>query len=302
MKNPMARMREMYSTMGENERAIADVFLDRPQAALGMNVRDLAAELFVSPSTVVRFCQHLGFQGYRDFRQSLIYETAMYAEDVRHVDLDITRDNSLESIVEKTTLRNVMALNETEKLLDMDTLRESVELIEKAECLLFFGIGASGTCAKDAYMKFLRVNKSCQMTEDYHAQLMLAKKSTRRDVGIIITYSGETTEMIECLHLLRQNQTPSIVITRFGKSSISRVADRILYMSAQEPLFNISACASRIAQLNVIDILYTAYVVRNYDHSMANLLKTHINKPNIHIDDILKEYSGKDREEKEATR
>jgi DNA-binding MurR/RpiR family transcriptional regulator len=36
--------------------------------------------------------------------------------------------------------------------------------------------------------------------------------------------------------------------------------------------------SSRISQLNIIDILYTAYANSEYDYAMAELKKTHIKK------------------------
>ena len=42
------------------------------------------------------------------------------------------------------------------------------------------------------------------------------------------------------------------------KTPISNNADYVLYVSAAEPLFRKGAMGSRIAQLNINDILYTA--------------------------------------------
>ena len=36
--------------------------------------------------------------------------------------------------------------------------------------------------------------------------------------------------------------------------------------------------SSRISQLNIIDILYTAYANRQYEYSLKQLRKTHIKK------------------------
>ena len=37
--------------------------------------------------------------------------------------------------------------------------------------------------------------------------------------------------------------------------------------------------SSRLSQLNVMDILYTAYASRNHEDTMRRLAKTHIYKP-----------------------
>lgn len=281
MKNPLVRIKELRHCMCESERIIADYLLDEPDAVLEHTIREMAAELYVSPATIVRFCKHLGFTGYREFRQALIYELAMYAKNRNQENIDITRDDNIERIAEKVTYKNILSLQETEKLLDMKMISKCVDLIQNSENVLLFGMGASLSVAKDAYLKFLRLNKSCYVTEDWHAQLLMARNSTRRDVAIIISYSGETREMVECMRALEENLTPTIVITRFSPSTLSAMATHVLYISAGESMFRSGATSSRIAQLNIIDILYTAYASRDYDESMKHLQKTHIEKTNI---------------------
>lgn len=283
MKNPLVRIKELRSCMGESERMIADFLLDEPNVVLEYNIRELAAKLYVSPATIVRFCKHLGFSGYRELRQALIYELAMYAKSDSRENLDITRDDSIEHIARKIVNKNILSLHETEKLLDIEMMSKCVDLIHNASNILLFGVGASQSVAKDAYLKFLRLNKPCSVVEDWHAQLLMAKNSARKDVAIMISYSGETREMIECMLALKENRTPTIVITRFAPSTISSMATYVLYVSAGESMFRSGATSSRIAQLNIIDILYTAYASKNYDESLMYLQKTHIGKTNISL-------------------
>ncbi len=281
MKNPLIRLREMHDYVGNAERIVAEQFLSNPTMILENNIRELAARIYVSPSTIVRLCKHLGFDGYRDFRQAVIYELALYQSSNKIEGTDIEPGDKIESIVEKVTYKNISSLETTLNLLDIEKFKESVRLISSSKNLLLFGIGASLCVAKDAYLKFSRVNKPCYVNEDWHSQLIMAQNTTSEDVGIVISYSGETVEMVKCLEQLCANGTPSIAITRFAPSTIASMATHVLYTSASESLFRSGASASRIAQLNMIDLLYTVYATENYDECMARLQKTHIEKPNI---------------------
>ena len=60
--------------------------------------------------------------------------------------------------------------------------------------------------------------------------------------------------------------------------TLSGKADYLLYTSAKEALFRRGASSSRIAQLNIVDILYTAYVNRNYEEVLNRLNKTYMDK------------------------
>ena len=142
-------------------------------------------------------------------------------------------------------------------------------------------MGASLVAAKDAYLKFLRLNKMCVINEDWHAQLVQARNATAEDVAIVISYSGATVEAIECMKALREKKCPIIAITRFVQSPVSELADYKLYTAANESLFRSGAMSSRMSQLNVVDILYTALANGEYEQSMEQLSRTHIRKPEI---------------------
>lgn len=278
MKNPMIRLREMHDFVGNSERIAVEYLLKNPGAVLDCNIRELAAKIYVSPATIVRLCKRLGFDGYREFRQSLIYELALYQSNDRISKNDIEKDDSVESIVEKITYKNIISLEETKNLIDVEKVKKCVELLCSCDNILIFGMGASLCVAKDAYLKFLRVNKPCFVVDDWHSQYLQAQNSRPGDVGIFVSYSGETVEMIKCLKQIQANNTPSILITRFASSTMASLATHVLYTSSNESLFRSGAISSRIAQLNIIDILYTAYVTANYDQCVSRLNITHIDK------------------------
>lgn len=138
---------------------------------------------------------------------------------------------------------------------------------------------ASLCAARDAYLKFLRLNKPCIVNDDWHSQYLQAKNATADDLGIVISYSGETVEMVECMKAMKENGTPIIAITRCVNSPVSQLADYKLYTAANESVFRSGAMSSRISQLNIIDILYTAFANEEYDYMLERLSKTHICKP-----------------------
>ena len=108
---------------------------------------------------------------------------------------------------------------------------------------------------------------------------MQARNASSEDAAIIFSYSGQTQEMAACMKALRENRTKCIAITRFADSQVSRLADYKLYIAANEALFRSGAMSSRLAQLNVIDILYTAFANSEYEYSLRQFAHTHIQKP-----------------------
>ena len=279
MSNALLRLREMSKSFSSTEREVAENILKDPSMVVDLSIHQLAKTTFSSASTIVRLCNHIGYSGYKEFRWAVTYELAQREQTRKIEQKEIARSDSLEEIIEKITYLNIISLEETSSLMDVNVLRKCVDMIKQAKVVYLFGMGASLVAAKDAYLKFLRLNKLCIINEDWHSQLLQARNSRPDDVAIVISYSGATVEAIECMKALKENKTPIIAITRFVQSPVSDLADQKLYTAANESVFRSGAMSSRLSQLNIIDILYTALANDSYEQTLEQLSRTHIHKP-----------------------
>lgn len=279
MKSVQIRIQEYEGHASSAEKGIIEYLAVSSKAAMHETIYELAAKTYTSTSTIIRFCKKIGFQGFKDFQKSLIHEMAIIEMSNNEKIKNISREDSLEEIIEKVTHKNMLSLESTGKLLEKDVLYKCVDLLMKARTVYLFGIGSSLLVGRDFYLKLLRINKPCVINEDWHSQILQAKNMTREDVGIAISYSGMTEEVIRCMAILKEKGVPIIAITRFEKNTISEMADYNLNVAATEVIFRSGAMSSRIGQLNIIDILYTAMINRDYENSMEKFKNTHISKP-----------------------
>ncbi|MBM7539881.1 MurR/RpiR family transcriptional regulator [Amphibacillus cookii] len=278
MKIATIRLREYYDHASTTEQAIIDYILSHPDDASKMTIYKLAEETFSSPSSIIRLCKNNGFSGYKEFSKALIYEQAVRKHYKAKEIADVTKADYIDEIVNKVTNKNILSLEETTNLLDFDVIKHCVEMIYDCEKLVLFGIGASLIVAKDAQLKFTRINKMAYVSEDWHTQLLMARNMTPNDLGIVISYSGQTQEMIECAKTAKHNKAELISITKYGQAPIMDIADHNLFVAANEYAFRSGAMSSRISQLNLVDILYTCYVNMQYEKSIEILEKTQIRK------------------------
>lgn len=278
MKNVILLLRESQGLMSTAEASVARYICANPEGAAHMTVRELAEKTFSSPSTVVRLCRFVGFEGYKDFRQELMLDVHALGETGSHEETELDGTATVPEIIASITQRNVQCIEDTRYLLDEKEVETCVELLRKARYVLLFGIGASLCVARDAYLKFLRVDKPCFLSDDWHSQLLQARNATAEDVAIVFSYSGQTEEMIRCMEALKENGTPIIAVTRAAPSPVAKLADYPLYTASNEFTFRIGALSSRMGQLNVVDILYAAFVNAEYDYCMRRFVRTHIYK------------------------
>lgn len=279
MSNALLLLRVNSDILSPTEKAAANLILRNPNLVVDLSIHQLAKATYCSSSTLIRLCRHLGFAGYKEFRNSIIRELTLLEEQKMTQKSTISRTDSLEDIIDIITTNNIISLEDTRRLLDIAELEHCVDMIMNARVIYLFGMGASLCAAKDAYLKFLRLNKLCVINEDWHSQLLQAQNASSEDLALVVSYSGATEEVIQCMKVLKENHAPIIAITRCVDSPVSQMADRKLYTAANESLFRAGAMSSRISQLNTIDILYTAMSNRQYQQSLDQLSKTHIHKP-----------------------
>lgn len=97
---------------------------------------------------------------------------------------------------------------------------------------------------------------------------------TERDAAVGISYSGKTDYVISGMKAAKEAGAVTICITKYGNSPLSEIADIQLYTSSTENDIRSGATASRITQLNIIDMLYLGVASRSYDQSVDYLEKS----------------------------
>ncbi len=191
----------------------------------------------------------------------------------------ITTEDGTEDIIRKVTQKNVASLEATEQLLNKDSVDACVKLLEHSRVIDLFGIGASLLVARDFQLKLLRVDKPCNLSGDWHTQLLYAKNMRPSDLAVAISYSGLTKEVVTCAKIAKENGATVIAITRNSPGTdLVRYADRTLSVAATELITRSGAMSSRISQLNVVDVLYASYVSAHYKQCMNIFEKNRISK------------------------
>lgn len=278
MKSVLLRLRETQSSLSAASKSVSNYILNNAQEASHITIREMAEKSFTSASSVVRLCKSIGFDGYKAMQLALVVELSSLNQNTPDTQLMMTKDDSISMMVSKITYQNIKALEQTQYLINEETLDRAADLIINKKRILLFGMGSSQVVAKDFYLKLLRLNKNVIINEDVHSQLVQAKNSNSDDVVIMYSYSGETKEIIEFLGYCLANNATIISITRYTKSTLSKNATYSLYTSAAEPLFRNGAMGSRISQLTINDILHTLIINKEYDESMKKMAMTYIEK------------------------
>ena len=267
-----------YRNLSAAENQVREYILKYPKKVLEYTVYELAKESFTSPATVVRLCKKIDIKGFARLKVLLAEETK-YFQDMKLnllATTTIEKNDSPHAIIEKITNIAVKTIEETRVLVNEKQFMQVARLLQKAVIVDFYGVGASSPVAIDAQYKFMRIGKNVITYQLYDRQYVQAVNSDASHVGIIISYSGETKEMLKIAGILQKNGTPVVAVTSSGENSLNRIADYNLFVTAKETVFRSGAMASRTAQLYIIDILYALYCSLDYDESIKKIQQTRI--------------------------
>ena len=275
MHGCLLKIREIIDDLTPSEAKAAGYILKYPEQSVGLSIVELANLSGASKAAIIRFCKTLGFDGYREFAIKMASDIAVSMEnDQESGYTDIQVGDDLSTLIRNVSHNNKKSIDDTLEVLDEAELEKAIEVLKTAGRIDFYGVGASGIIAQDAQQKFMRINRYATAYSDTHLQAAAATLLTPSDVAVFISYSGETRDIVEALGYAKASGAVTIAVTRFGSSTLSDKADIRLHISSPETSMRSAASSSRIAQLNIIDILFTGIATQDYAGIKSCLDKT----------------------------
>jgi DNA-binding MurR/RpiR family transcriptional regulator len=271
----ITNIKSFYNQLTKAEKKVADYVLTNPREVLFMSITDLAEACEVGDTSVFRFCKAMDLKGYQEFKMVLSLSINEAQEEMnQYTGYNISVNDSFSELAKKVLNMNVNALSETYSIINEEDVDKAINMLHEARRIYFFGVGASMLTAMKAMNKFLRIENKVFCIQDSHMQSMLASTMTSEDLAILFSYSGETKDTIHVAQLVKKAGARILCITRFIKSPLSSYADITLLTGANEGPLQGGSTSVEISQLFLIDLIYTEYYRRYFEHCSENNEKT----------------------------
>ena len=271
----LIKLRE-HKSLSNSESEVRDYILKNSKSVITMSTQELASKSFTSPATVIRLCQRLGLKGFSELKIMIASELKSF-ENMNLKILDSTtfkKDDDIDAIINKVTEVTLKSIEETSLLIDKTLLKKAASKIIEADILDFYGTGASNTIAFDASYKFMRIGKSISCLSLTDRQRVQAINSNSKHFAFIVSYSGETEEMLEIARILQSNNVPTLAITSSSENTMMHLVDYPFCVSSRESNLRNGAIVSRTSTLYMLDLIYITCTQLDYDNSINTLKKT----------------------------
>lgn len=252
----LARLRSLVPHLTPVLRRIGSYALENPEKVIYHTVTELAEASSSSEGSVIRFCQELGFSGLQDFKLALAVDLA---SSVAPTDLLVVPDNTQE-LTRHVIRTTVSSIEETGRLLDASAVDDAVKHILNARRIDIYGVGASGTTASYLDYKLLRLGLPSKAYVDPHLATMSASQLDQSCVAIGISSSGSTRDIIDAVDTAHSVGAYIVAIVNRLKSPLAKKADCVLLASSHESPLTGGAVLSKMSQLLVLEVLFTAMV------------------------------------------
>lgn len=267
-------IRTKYNILSPTQKNIADFVLNNRKDVILLSIGDLAEKCNTSETTIMRFLRKIGFDSYQVFRVRAAQDIS--AHSAKAIYEELKPDDNIGEIKQKVIFSTINSIKDLDKILYDETIAEAVDLIYNAKRLLFFGMGASGIIAKDAFHKFSRIGIDVFNCDDSHIMSIVCAHATPSDLLFAVSHSGESSETLDCIEIAKKNGAKVIAITSYIHSTITKIADMVLLSSTNETKYRSDAMASRIVQLVIIDILYVSLVLKMGPSSIEKVNKSRL--------------------------
>lgn len=263
-----------YYSFTASEKKLADYMLSNQDGLAYLSIGQLASGAGVAEATVSRFCRRLGFKNYVEFKLGAANTSLRFKPANNPLSGQIQQEDSVEDICRKLYTAEMEAIGQTMEVLKPEAIVRAADLLEKAPRVLCMGQGGSMLIAQEAAHLFSTVDNRFAAVVDSHMQAMSAAMMDPEDVVMFFSYSGSTRAMMETLKLAKEREGKVILVTRFPHSPGAELSDIVLQCGANENPLQSGSIAARIAQMYLMDVLFSEY-------SRRNLVKTRYNRARI---------------------
>jgi len=217
-----------------------------PKKLVYMSITELASQLKVAEATVVRFCKKLGYDGFQDFKLSLIKE------------LGTIERSDVSSMVKRIAQQMTDAITDTSYGIDYDKCLEIARLLVEAKKIGAFGVGNSAVPAMEIGNILARVGINVVVTPDSHMQAITTGNMTDTDVVILISVSGSTKDIIDVAEIAKKNGVKIVVITCYDRSPLAKYGDYVLLSTSREAAHEGGSVSTIVSISFIVSVLYRA--------------------------------------------
>lgn len=269
-QNFLQLMSEREANFSKGQRALATYIREHYDRAAYMTASRLGAVVNVSESTVVRFANALGFEGYPEMQhtlQELARTNLTAAQRMGVADTLMDRD----TLLDKVLLGDADKIRRTLEGLDRDAFRAAVDKIVQARHIYIIGSRSSATLAGFLNFNFRMMFDNVSLVEVSSGGEVFEHilNIGSEDVLIAISFPRYSNRTVRAVQYAHSNGADVVALTDSDQSPLAPFADQLLTARSDMASF----VDSLVAPLSIINAMVAAVSMSKHDEVAARLCR-----------------------------
>ncbi len=257
----ISQIQKSFSRLSKGQKLIAEFIINNYDKAAFMTASKLGQTVGVSESTVVRFANTLGFEGYPQLQRGLQEIIKTKLTTVQRVEMGTQYTNEGD-IIRKVLRADMENIHSTLDSIDYDVFQKVINQIFLAEKIYIVGLRSSTALAEyfGFYLNMILDNVRIvgYGVSDIFEQTLRVKEN---DLVIGISFPRYSNRTIEALRYMKEQNINIIGITDTALSPLNEICDYTLTAKSNMASF----VDSLVAPLSLINAIIVAVGMREKD-------------------------------------
>ena len=193
MKNLFYRLIIFLDTAQENDTNynIAWFMANNFYRIANMRISELAAECFVSPATISRFCRALGYENFAHLKQECytFHSHDKKFNNLINIPLETMKEHP-QLATQQYIQQVIQYISDLPEFLDWNEVDAILKLIHDSDSVAFFGTQFSHSAGLHFQTDLLMLEKFTMAYMETQRQIECARSLDRNSVAIIMTVNG----------------------------------------------------------------------------------------------------------------
>ena len=224
------KISDQYSSFSKQQRKVADYVMNNIDNIMYFPMSRFVEEIGVSKATLVRFAQHLGYEGFNDFKEALFSHYRVFLSPETRMRRSIEAIENVELSYEMIASRELQFLQSSIASVDNEIFKAAVKQICSAETLYIIGHGANEHMATYLHFRLRRLRIPCKLVaasgRDICEHFLTLNE---RDAAVVYNFSRPSSDFLRIMNILNDHAVPSVLITDMRTPASTDCADHVLY-------------------------------------------------------------------------
>ena len=251
----LVKIRAERDQMSAIERRIADFVLDNAQLLRDYSSQQLANALGVSQSSVVKFCQKLGFKGYPDLKYAIGDAIARADNGDAHETAPTDADPDA-ALAGDLWRRKTEAEEETRSINSAGTLGQVASALAGSARVFSIGLGEDDIHARAFALKLSLLGILTVHNFDTAHMTASVSAAGKGDVLLVFSEHGKQPALCQIAREFGERGGTVVTVTRHTSNPLRAYADIALLVSAHDERPHVEPLLYHSALQNLLDRVF----------------------------------------------